>query len=138
MLTLSEKLFGSKIPEQIKMQVALDLSDFDPIASAEELLFEKAVPTASNVARLFGNDSWSDKFRLFMRRAFPPPETMPVVEGWGRNRLATSIMYFSRIRGVWKRHAKTVLQALLNDTNTLASLGIEKRRNELRDWLTKT
>ena len=66
MLTLSEKLFGSKIPEQIKMQVALDLSDFDPIASAEELLFEKAVPTAANGARLFGNDSWSYKFRLFM------------------------------------------------------------------------
>jgi hypothetical protein len=34
-----------------------------------------------------------------MKRVFPPHETMPVVEGWGRNRLATSMMYFSRIRG---------------------------------------
>jgi len=138
MLALSKKMLGSKIPEQIKMQVASGRSDFDPIASAEELLFEKAVPTASNVARLFGNDSWSDKLRLFVRRAFPPPETMPVVEGWGRNRLATSIMYFSRIRGVWKRHARTVWRVMLSDKDTSASMGIENRRNELRDWLTKT
>ena len=63
---------------------------------------------------------------------------MPVVEGWGRNRLATSIMYFSRIRGVWKRHARTVWRVMLSDKDTSASMGIENRRNELRDWLTKT
>lgn len=135
MLALSEKLLGAPVPEQVILKLEPANDDFDAISSAKGLMFEKSAPTASNVARLFGTGSWLDKLKLFMRRAFPPHETMPVVDGWGESNFSRLMMYFVRIRGVWKRHRKTVWRAMRNDVETSTIVGIENRRNRLKDWL---
>jgi hypothetical protein len=138
MLALSEKMLGLTVPEQVKIQTTPDFSDFDATASAEELVFENDSTMTPDVARLFGNNSWPDKFKHVMRRAFPPPQTMSVVEGLGGNKFSICFMYFSRIRGIWKRHGKAIWRALLNDRDTSVSVGIENRRNRLKDWFEET
>jgi hypothetical protein len=134
MLALSKKLLGAPVPGNVLPKIMPDSDDFDAMTSAEQLMFEKSSPIVTNLARLFGNDPWSDKFRLFMKRAFPAPETMPVVEGPRGNKLSICLMYFARLKGIWKRHSKTAWRALLKDRNTSSAVAIENKRNRLKEW----
>lgn len=138
MLALSEKMLGLTVSEHVRMKITPDFSDFDAIASAEELVFGKAAPMASNVARLFGNDSWSDKFKLLIRRAFPPAESMFIRDPRARNPLSLYLMYFYRIRSLLKRYGKGMWLAMLNDKDKSASFGIQNKRNRLKDWFEET
>jgi hypothetical protein len=134
MLALTEKLVGLSVPEHILSAIRPD-DDGDTIASAEELLFGKVMPVTPNISRLFSHEKWPDKWRLFVRRAFPREETMFFQEPMTRNSLSYYLMYLSRIRSISKRHGKTVFRALVKDKDTCASMALENKRNAIIDWL---
>lgn len=137
MLALTEKMVGLKVPQQVKEQIDQGPAGLAAVASAQDLVFEKAAPIAPNIARLFGAGSRSDKLRILVSRVFPPSEVMPALEGREIGEFAAFRTYLYRIRGVWKRHGKTVWRALLGHQATMESVGIENTRNHLRDWVSQ-
>ena len=137
MLALTEKMVGLKVPQQVKEQIDQGPAGLAAVASAQDLVFEKAAPIAPNIARLFGAGSRSDKLRILVSRVFPPSEVMPALEGREIGEFAAFRTYLYRIRGVWKRHSKTVWRALLGHQATMESVGIENTRNHLRDWVSQ-
>lgn len=135
MLCLSNKMLGLPLPEQLRSGAMQDCLDEREVAAAEELVFERGTPVASDVARLFGKESLSAKLRYCLRQIFPSGEAMRTVHPRTRNRLALLGQYFFRSMGLFQRQGKIAWRLLLRDKEMLECLRIENRRNQVKDWI---
>ena len=134
-LSLAERLAGAGVPEEIIRKLELYKDGFDAAACVEGLLFESGSPIATNVARLYGEECLRDKLVHFMKYAFPPADIMAAVNSTSENPPPVYYLYFSRIKGLVKRHSRTAWRLFLGDKELAASADIENRRNALKDWL---
>jgi hypothetical protein len=134
MLSLTERLLGTHVPESVRRGMALCKELPAALAAAEELMFVKGPSVPAHIARLFGDEGWRTKVRYFTRRAFPPADGMLTGEERGKP-VALARQYLLRWKGVLERHGKTVLAGIMKEPRALAALELQKKRNRLTDWL---
>ena len=134
MLNLTHKFLGTPLQPWTLETVAHLNPDFDVVATAERLVFDKEPDVSFHVARLFAPGSWRDKFRVMMSRAFPPSEAMNLPNSVNINRLSVIKLYYFRLKGVISRHWKSVWAAMLSRKETSEKLEAEIHRGRLKDW----
>ena len=134
-LSLSKKMAGLSLPEHLLADSMPDAPAARELAAAEELVFEGCTPVASDIARLFGNESLAVKLRYCLRQIFPAGEAMRVVHPQVLSRLSLFVQYLFRIKGLCKMQGRIACLLLLRDKKMREYEQIENRRNKLKDWL---
>jgi hypothetical protein len=134
-LSLSKKMTGLSLPAQLYAKSMPDSPAAGELASAEELVFERETPVASDIARLFGSESLAVKLRYCLRQIFPPGEAMWIVHLPEQDRLSFYAQYFFRIKKLFKRQGKIIWLLLLRDKKMRDYAQIENRRSKLKDRL---
>jgi hypothetical protein len=135
MLCLSKKMIGLSLPEQLHADSMPDSPTARELDAAEDLVFEKGTPVASDIARLFGNESLAAKLRYCLRQIFPPVKAMQVVHPQAKGRLSIFAQYFFRIKGLIKKQGGIVWLLLRQDKKMQGFAQIENKRNKLKDWI---
>ena len=79
MLSLSKKIAGLSLPEQLCACGMPNFPTDQEVASAEALVFEGGTPVAPDIARLFGSESLTAKIRYCLQQIFPPKEALWIV-----------------------------------------------------------
>ena len=139
MLSLTEKMLGLVVPEEIKAKMDTDREVLGALNTAEEMIFERGAGVSPVVARMFGQIGRREKLKYFLRRTFPPKEKMSVAfrEPGGNSRLKLYWLYLLRVQSLLGRHGKLIWSGLRKNPAAVTVLDLENRKNNLRDWLTK-
>ena len=138
MLLLTDKFIGLPLPEQISNTLKSDHELRDVLKTAEELIFKRGPGVTPSIARLFEKQGWRTKLRYFTQRAFPSEQVMTI----GKNktdvsRLKLFRLYYLHLQNLYKKYWKIFWLGLRRNPEALAALENQKKRNELRDWLTR-
>jgi len=137
-LFLAERFAGAAIPGQIMKDLDVDNDSFHATERAEELIFGKAASIAPNVAKLFNNDRLLNRLIHAVRCAFPPKNTMADMQPPSGKPRSVYFLYFFRIKGLLKRHSRTIWRLFLRDKEMSAFAIVGNKRNRLKDWLTRS
>ncbi len=136
LLRAAAGLLGAPVPSHVLRSIMPRHDNLDASAVAEELMFGADLPISTrNAARLFDDSRWSDTLVGLWRCAFPSKQTMTVMNTSGRGAVSLYAAYFSRVRGLLKRHSRTAWRLILRDREMLASVKLADKRNRLKDWL---
>ncbi|MBN2106017.1 MAG: nucleotidyltransferase family protein [Deltaproteobacteria bacterium] len=136
MLYLSESMAGLVLPQEVRSAGMPDAPSGHELAAARELVFERATPVASDIARLFGGESISAKLGYCLRQIVPSGRIMRIVHPQSRGRLALLIQYCARFRGMLQKQGAIVWRLLMRDKEIVRFAQIENKRNQLKDWIT--
>lgn len=136
-LFLAKRFAGASIPGQIMKDLDVYNDSFHATARAGELIFGKAASIVPNVAKLFNNDRLLNRLIHFIRCAFPPKNTLANMQPPDRNPLPVYFLYFFRIKGLLKRHRRTVWRLFIRDKETSTFAIFANKKNTLKDWLTR-
>ncbi len=134
MLKLTGELMGTPLPTWRLETIYAEKLPFHVVETAERLVFDQPPPISFHVARLFGPGSWRDRLRVLMNRAFPPLELMTIQGADKTGKLSIAKLYYFRLRGIIKRHRKSIWSGLWNRRETSDTLESQGQRNMLRQW----
>ncbi len=137
-LFLARRFAGAAVPGHIMKDLDEYKDSFHATACAGELIFGKATSIAPNVAQLFNNDRLLKRLIHAVRCTFPPKNTMANTQPPAGNPLSVYFLYFFRIKGLLKRHGRTVWRLFLRDKEMSTFAIFENKRNTLKDWLTRS
>jgi hypothetical protein len=138
MLLLTDKFIGLPLPEQFSYIKKPDQDLGDALITAEELIFQRGPGVKPSIARLFGKQGWRVKLKYLMQSVLPSKQIMTIgKKKTDMSRFKLFRLYYLHLKNLYRKYWKIIWLGLRRNPKAVAALENQKKRNELRDWLTR-